>query len=400
MPSNPTEYQNLETPAGTNSAWLEKSQTGAKRSKWIVIGSLVTLAALIAVGVSLGVVLSKKSSGASASGSGGGGGGSGTPPGTNPNDPSNFQKNPALKTSFWGIAYNPLGSLLPDCGCTLDQVIEDVQLLSQVTTRIRLYGSDCNQSSLVLAAIQETKVNLSVYLGNYPEATDNGTAYERQKGEIQTALQTYGANNVLGVTVGNEFILNYVTEAGSSDPNGAAGQQAAAMLIPWIKDTRSMLQGMGMGNMPVGTSDAGSYFNNQVLENVDYGMANVHPWFANVSITDAAAWTADFFETNDVVLANSLSNKPQMYIAETGWPTNTSTFNYNPNDGPSVASVANLQYFIDTFVCQANKNGTGYFFFEFCDEPWKAVTYGGVEGYWGLFDSNKIFKNLTIPTCS
>lgn len=50
-------------------------------------------------------------------------------------------------------------------------------------------------------------------------------------------------------------------------------------------------------------------------------MANVHPWFANVSITDAAAWTADFFQENDVVLSNSLSNKPQMYIAETGWPT-------------------------------------------------------------------------------
>lgn len=50
-------------------------------------------------------------------------------------------------------------------------------------------------------------------------------------------------------------------------------------------------------------------------------MANVHPWFANVSITDAAAWTADFFATNDVAVANALSNKPQMYIAETGWPT-------------------------------------------------------------------------------
>lgn len=58
-----------------------------------------------------------------------------------------------------------------------------------------------------LAAIQATKVNMSVYLGNYPDATDNGTAYERQKGEIQTALQQYGAANVLGVTVGNEFIL-------------------------------------------------------------------------------------------------------------------------------------------------------------------------------------------------
>ncbi|KAL4066944.1 glycoside hydrolase family 17 protein [Scleroderma citrinum] len=391
MPSNPTDYQNLETPA-TNSAWLEKSQTSSKRSKWIVIGSLLTLAVLIAVGVSVGVVLSKKSSSASTSGSGGGGSGS-TPPGTNPNDPSNFQKNPALKQSFYGIAYTPLGSQLPDCGSTLDQVIEDIQLLSQLTTRIRLYGADCNQTSFVLNAIQQTKVNMSVYVGNYPVATDNGTAYYRQKAEIQSAIQTYGSANVAGITVGNEFVLNYVTDAGQSDPNGSAGQQAAAILIPWIQDTRSMLQSMGLSSIPVGTSDAGSYFNNQILQNVDYGMANVHPWFANVSIADAATWTYEFFQENDVILDTTLSNKPKMYIAETGWPTNTSTFNYNPNDGPSLASVPNLQEFIDTF------NGTGYFFFEYCDEPWKAVTYGGVEGYWGLFDSNKNFKSLTVPTC-
>ena len=48
---------------------------------------------------------------------------------------------------------------------------------------------------------------MNVYLGNYPAVDDNGTAYERQKGEIQTALQQFGAGHVLGVTVGNEFIL-------------------------------------------------------------------------------------------------------------------------------------------------------------------------------------------------
>jgi len=47
-------------------------------------------------------------------------------------------------------------------------------------------------------------------------------------------------------------------------------------------------------------------------------MANVHPWFANVSAENGAAWTADFFQTTDVNVANALSNKPQMYIAETG----------------------------------------------------------------------------------
>ena len=50
-------------------------------------------------------------------------------------------------------------------------------------------------------------------------------------------------------------------------------------------------------------------------------MANVHPWFANVSANAAADWTADFFAQNDVDLANNLTNTPKMYIAETGWPT-------------------------------------------------------------------------------
>lgn len=50
-------------------------------------------------------------------------------------------------------------------------------------------------------------------------------------------------------------------------------------------------------------------------------LANVHPWFANVTVDASAAWTADFFAQQDVALAANLSNKPKMYIAETGWPT-------------------------------------------------------------------------------
>lgn len=73
--------------------------------------------------------------------------------------------------------------------------------------------------------------------------------------------------------------------------------------------------------IPIGNADAGSYFNDKVLAAVDYGMANVHPWFANVSVEESAGWTWEFFQENDVQLAQSLGNAPQMYIAETGWPT-------------------------------------------------------------------------------
>jgi len=43
----------------------------------------------------------------------------------------------------------------------------------------------------------------------------------------------------------------------------------------------------------------------------------------------------------------------------------------NESNGPSTASIADLQTFLNTFVCQANSNGTGYFYFEFFDEVWK-----------------------------
>jgi hypothetical protein len=70
-----------------------------------------------------------------------------------------------------------------------------------------------------------------------------------------------------------------------------------------------------------------------------------------------------------------------MYIAETGWPTvewslqriyvlflmivpQKSSDAGNANNGASDASVAGLQTFMDTFVCQANTAGIPYFFFE------------------------------------
>lgn len=41
------------------------------------------------------------------------------------------------------------------------------------------------------------------------------------------------------------------------------------------------------------------------------------------------------------------------------------------SNGPSTASIANLQEFLNNYVCQATKNNTGYFYFEGFDEPWK-----------------------------
>jgi exo-beta-1,3-glucanase (GH17 family) len=296
------------------------------------------------------------------------------------------------------MAYTPEGSLLPNCGNSLDAVIKDIQLISQLTTRIRLYGADCNQSALVLEAIKQTGVDMEVFLGNYV-LPDEPTAYTRQRDTLREAIETYGTDHIEGITVGNEFMLNYLD--GLTDPNSATGATGAALLIADIEDTRDMLTSM---NLPktilVGNSDAGSYFNTEVLSAIDYGLSNVHAWFANTTAAAAADWVFTFFDETNVQPALALPNKPTMYIAETGWPTASSDL-ANANNGPSgsPADLAGLQTFLDTFVCQANANNVGYFFFEFFDEEWKDIEFGGVEGHWGLFTKERELKDVIIPDC-
>ena len=53
--------------------------------------------------------------------------------------------------------------------------------------------------------------------------------------------------------------------------NTAVGNTGAALLLQNITDMKTTLSDMSI-DLPVGTSDAGSYFNNEVLAAVDYGV--------------------------------------------------------------------------------------------------------------------------------
>lgn len=94
------------------------------------------------------------------------------------------------------------------------------------------------------------------------------------------------------------------------------------MLLTNVTDTRNAIAALNLDKtLPIGTADAGSFFNTELLQQVDFGMSNIHAWFANVSVEQSAGWVADFFQTENVDAANALPNKPKMFIAETGWPT-------------------------------------------------------------------------------
>ncbi|EIW67611.1 hypothetical protein TREMEDRAFT_33542, partial [Tremella mesenterica DSM 1558] len=248
-----------------------------------------------------------------------------------------------------------------------------------------------------LQAIQDTKTNLTVWPAIYVDS--NETAYEAQVTALSDALTTYGVDNVEGVIVGNEYILN---TAGSSTNTSASYLTAVETITSKVADVKSKLSALSLSKtLQVGTADAGSILSTTLAEGIDFYMANVHPYFGSVAIQDAATWTTEFFGNFDTSVAATASNQPASFIAETGWPTQ-SMDKKDASDGAGSpqgdASVANLQTFLDTFVCQATTNGSAYFYFEAFDEPWKAQ-FGGVEPYWGLFDSDRNLKKITIPQC-
>lgn len=224
---------------------------------------------------------------------------------------------------------------------------------------------------------------MKVYAAIYV-VVDDDAAYQRQKTSLKNAIETYGVDNLEGITVGNEFMLNYITQYGGEgvSADGTVGLRASALLKAKITDTRQMLSDLGHPNVPVGCADAGSYFNNDLLGAIDFGLSNIHAWFAHTTAAGASAWTNTFFEETNVAPAALLANRPKMVIAETGWPTKSNgTAESNSGAGTGgEASVANLQTFLDTFICQANTAGTPYFMFEYTDVPWKDIRYGGVEG--------------------
>ena len=71
--------------------------------------------------------------------------------------------------------------------------------------RIRTYSTSCNQTQLTLQAIDDTKVNMTVWIGAY--VGDNSTVNEQQQQDVLDALTLYGTEHVSGITIGNECVL-------------------------------------------------------------------------------------------------------------------------------------------------------------------------------------------------
>lgn len=277
------------------------------------------------------------------------------------------------------MAYVPLGAQLPGCYNNQQSVDEELELLVQTTSRVRLYGTDCKVLEYVLNSIERKKLDLKVVVGLWIDK-DNAT-YTRQKAEFFKIMETSNWNTIIGVSVGNEVLFD--------------SYQTSEFLVAAIAEVKAQVVALGHKDLPVFSSDLVMHSKPPLTSNEDLAGVNLHPFFAEIPIQEAAAWYWKYLEENLRPAVNQgLATPINIWITEVGWPT----FPASAAVGGAVPSIPNLQIFLDTWLCDANKKGMPYYYFEFFDAPWKIWPGSAVEGFWGLMTVDKKLK-VKLPDC-
>jgi exo-beta-1,3-glucanase (GH17 family) len=351
--------------AAEKSEWLSRQTTGNNKMRWVVGSAIGVVVLLAIVGGIIGGVFGARAASKS--------NGNGAPAGSlnNANDDiaangdlnknsaeiKALMNNPALHKVFPAMDYTPWGTQYPLCmkfPPSQNNITRDIAVLSQLTNTVRLYGTDCNQTEMVLHSIGRLGLtSMKVWLGVWIET--NTTTNDRQLEQMYKILKDTSDHSIFkGVIVGNEALYRAGVDKAASQAN----------LIDILTEVKSNFTSLDY-KLPVATSDLGDNWNGELVLAVDAVMSNIHPFFAGVPVDEAAGWTWSFWQNKDAPLTAG-TDKPQI-ISETGWPSGggndcgtLTTECASPTSG-SVAGIKEMNVFMNDFVCQAMENGTDYF---------------------------------------
>lgn len=258
----------------------------------------------------------------------------------------------------------------------------DIAVLSQLTDKVRLYGTDCNQVDFVLNAIQDLGLDMTISLGVWVDRTYAGS--HRQLMEMRRILDAYPAKYIDSILIGNEVLFRQ--EMSEHD------------LISHIETTRAFLKSKDL-DIPVGTSEVGAKWNAELASHVDILAANIHPFFGGVPVNVSTKWTYEFLHDQILVNMTEWEVVPsKIVISEVGWPTGGGRIL------GSVAGVKELQILLEDWLCSTEKaENVGWYWFEAFDEPWKEIFSTEEQQWetqWGLLGGDRKLKpGIKLPTC-
>jgi exo-beta-1,3-glucanase (GH17 family) len=276
------------------------------------------------------------------------------------------KSNPAITNKkISGIAYSPYRknqSPINGPYPNLEEIENDIKLLSSATNKVRIYGIDGNNQFIPdIAQKYEVKVAITLLLSG--DKTDND--------KIEKAVQLANKyDSIYTIIVENEGLYrNMLSEE---------------QIIKYLDQTREKLNSRCTITIaePIGNwlSHPG------ITKHVDYVMINYYPYWTGLEINGAASSVLKEYENVKDVLGK------EVVIGETGWPSSGRTLKL------AVPSLENQQKFISDLREISDKNKIEYILFEAFDERWKLkdqFDLGGpndVENHWGLFYENGTLK--------
>lgn len=287
-----------------------------------------------------------------------------------------------LKNIFYGVDYAPRNVIYPACGCTLHDVTLDMALLSQVTSRVRTYGTQCKQARYILESIKILNLNMKLSLGIWIGA--NEEINKSEFNEMKDLLQKFPRKYFDSIYIGNEVLFR--------------SEISNLKLIEYIKEAKRIVQVDMKLDIPIGTSEIGSKADAEIMKYSDIFGINIHPFFTGDTVKNSVKWVYDFISYQISPLNEELKDHaPQLIISEVGWPYKGGKY-LN-----SVASKDEFQFFLNNFICEAKKQNYPWFYFEAFDEPWKQIYHrddSKWETEWGIFTADrKLKEGITLPDC-
>lgn len=261
-----------------------------------------------------------------------------------------------------------------------ENILEDLQIISQRWQLIRLYGSG-QQSRNIIEVIKVNNLPVRVMQGSWLSSHQTKEENDQQ---IEQAIKL--ANNypeiVVAVNVGNEIFVDW-SHHKVKDANE---------VIDYIRKVRAEIK------QPVTVNDDYNFWNKphskKIADEIDFIGLHAYAFWNNKTIDQAMLWTKDIYQSIKALY-------PDYTIAytETGWPTSRVYDDSYEGGLIGKANEENQKRFFDNYDAWIEKNQINSLYFEAFDEKWKGGKDGEnqmdkAEKHWGVYYSNRKPKLL------
>lgn len=316
-----------------------------------------------------------------------------------------------------GLTHSPLSMNILDQCVDRQVLMANMELVAQHANNFRVYaiGSCPENTKAVLDFARERK--LGVMLGIWISANE-----ELNKVEMK-ALRQFAKSHedvIEAVIVGNEMI--FVQKLGLKT------------VLKYMRRAKKQLKRLDV-NLPVTTAEVWPLFefNNTVgaalAKESDFICMQIQPFWEGFSVrceddpdAEEDCVDAGTHVENKAKEIEALYNK-EVIICETGWPTVGERCcegrDFSKDGFKAIPSEEGATKFIEDLVAATAKSGRPYYYHEAIDADWKRVwapctecegltpdfgcsptrelTGCEVDYHFGLFTSDRVMKNITLP---